>query len=160
MHRKPLDNNSKNTACCHTYNQLNKMKKIVFTLLSLFLTVSSHAFSLFPHFVDIAGDYQDGTNPKFSELNIPTKHWRVSPSFYKTVSEADEFLTETLPFSNYKIGKETQTLPDGTIIVKYSASLADGILGTDETLAGKGSYLYLIQTPEEPLYIGIYEDEP
>lgn len=136
------------------------MKKIFFISLSIFLAISCHAVSLFPHFVDVAGDYKDGTDVKFSDLNITVKHWNVNPYFYKTISEAEEFLQETLPFSNYKIGKDTQTLQDGTKIIKYSASLADGIFGPDESMAGKWSYLYLIQTPDEPLYVGIYEDEP
>lgn len=136
------------------------MRKIILILSSLFLAISSHAITLFPHFVDVAGDYRDGTDPKFSELNLPTKHFRVDPSFYKTISEADEFLTETLPFSNYEIGKDTKTLDDGTKIIKYSSSLADGIFGTDESKVGKWSCIYLIQTPNEPLYVGIYEDEP
>lgn len=135
------------------------MNKIVFILLLWLLPpISSHAVSLFPHFVDVAGDYQDGTNVKFTELNIPTKHWRVSPAFYSTISGADEFLNETLPFSNYKIDKDAKTLPDGTKIIKYSSSLADGVLGTDETKVGKWSCLYLVQSPDEPLYVGIYED--
>ena len=136
------------------------MKKIVFALLSLFVFMNCHAITLFPHFVDVAGDYKDGTTLKFSELNIPTQHWNVNPYSYKTISEADEFLKDTLPFSSYTIGKEEQTLPDGTKIIKYTASLADGIFGTDETMIGKWSSLYLIQTPDEPLYVGIYEDEP
>lgn len=136
------------------------MKKLVLVAVSLFMALCSHAVSLFPHFVDIAGNYKDGTDLKFSELNIPTQHWNVNPYSYKTISEAEEFLQDTLPFSNYKIGKTTETLPDGTIIIKYSASLADGVLGTDETMAGKWSNLYLIQTPGEALYVGIYEDKP
>ena len=135
------------------------MKKLIFTLMTLFLTLSCHAISLFPHFVDVAGDYKEGTILKFEELNIPTKHWNVNPYFYKTISEAEEFLQETLPFSTYTIGKDTQTLPDGTIIIKYSASLADGVFGADETMAGKWSHLYLVQTPDEPLYVGSYDDE-
>lgn len=136
------------------------MKKLVFMLVSLFMAFSSYAITLFPHFVDITGNYKDGTDLKFSELNIPTKNWNVNPLSYKTISEADEFLQETLPLSTYQIGKETKTLPDGTIIIKYSASLADGIFGTDETMLGKWSYLYLVQSPGEPLYVGIFEDEP
>lgn len=136
------------------------MKKLVFILASLFLTISCQAITLFPHFVDIAGDFKDGTGSKFQELNIPTKHWNVNPYSYKTIKEADDFLQETLPFSSYNIGKDTKTLPDGTVIIIYSASLADGVFGTDETMAGKWSYLYLVQTPDEPLYVGIYEDEP
>lgn len=124
------------------------------------MAINSNAITLFPHFVDIAGNYKEGTAPKFLELNIPTKEWTVDPAFYKNIMEADEFLQETLPFSSYKIDKDTQTLQDGTIIIKYSASLADGTFGTDETMAGKWSSLYLIQSPNEPLYVGIYEDAP
>ncbi|MCH5215018.1 MAG: hypothetical protein J1E97_07470 [Muribaculaceae bacterium] len=115
---------------------------------------------MFPHFVDVVGNYKDGTDAKFTELNIPVKHWAVAPPFYNSLSEAEAFLQDTLPFSNYEIGKETETQPDGTIIIKYSASLADGIFGTDESMKGKWSYLYLIQSPDGPLYVGIYEDEP
>lgn len=135
------------------------MKKIIFTLLSLFLAISCQAISLFPHFVDVAGNYKEGTTLKFEELNIPTKLWNVNPYFYKTISEADDFLKDTLPFSNYKIEKDTQTLPDGTIIIKYSSSLAEGPLGTDESNLGKFSILYLVQSPEDSLYVGLYEDE-
>lgn len=124
------------------------------------MTVNCNAISLFPHFVDVAGNYKEGSGPIFLELNIPTKNWNVNPSSYKTIKEADDFLQETLPFSSYKIEKESHTLADGTIIIKYSASLADGIFGTDETMVGKNSYLYLVQTPDETLYIGCYDDEP
>lgn len=136
------------------------MKKIIFLLTSLLIAISGQAITLFPHFVDIAGNYKEGTDQKFKELNIQTKNWNVNPYSYKTISEADEFLQETLPLSTYTISKDTQTLPDGTIVIKYTASLADGIFGTDETMAGKWSCLYLVQSPDGPLYVGIYEDEP
>lgn len=136
------------------------MKKFLFLILALSFALSSQAITLFPHFVDIAGNYNEGTGPKFLELNIPTSQWNVNPSSYKTIAQAEEFLQETLPFSSYKIEKDTQTLPDGTIIIKYSSSLADGVFGTDESKVGKWSYLYLIQSPNEPLYVGIYDDEP
>lgn len=136
------------------------MRKIFLILVSLFLTIGAHAITLFPYFVDVAGDYRDGTDPKFTEMNLTTQHFRVNPSFYKTISEAEEFLTETLPFSNYKIGKDTETLADGTKIIKYSSSLSDGTFGTDNTMDGKMSVIYLIQSPDGTLYIGIYEDTP
>ena len=136
------------------------MKKTVVLIVSLFFSISSYAISLFPHFVDVAGDFNEGTDLKFTELNILVKQWRVNPYSYKTIEEADEFLKETLPFSSYAIEKDTQTLPDGTLIIKYSASLADGVFGTDESMAGKWSSLYLVQTPGEPLYVGVYDDEP
>ena len=134
-----------------------KMKKIIFIALSLFLTFSCHAISLFPHFTDVAGDYEEGTAPKFSELKIPTTCWRVNPHFFNTIAGADEFLADTLPFSSYQIVKDTKTLEDGTKIITYFAPSEDGVFGKDETLTGKGSYLFLIQTPDEPLYVGIFE---
>ena len=112
---------------------------------------------LFPHFTDVAGDYEEGTAPKFSELKIPTTCWRVNPHFFNTIAGADEFLADTLPFSSYQIVKDTKTLDDGTKIITYFAPSEDGVFGKDGTLTGKGSYLFLIQTPDEPLYVGIFE---
>lgn len=135
------------------------MKRIVFIFLSLFMTVSLHAIELFPYFVDVAGDFSDGTDLKFSELNLPTKHYRSNPFFYSSISEADEFLMDSLPFSNYHIGKVSETLPDGTEIIIYSSSLVEGVFGSDAAMDDKMSYIYLIQTPNEPFYVGFYVDE-
>lgn len=135
------------------------MKKFVLAVISLFVAVMANAITLFPHFVDVAGDYKEGTTEKFTNLGIPTKAWRVAPKYYKTVAEADAFLQDTLPFSSYTIDKEEQTLPDGTVMIKYIASLADGVFGHDPLNEGKMSVLYLIQTPGEPLYVGIEEDD-
>lgn len=74
------------------------------------------------------------------------------------ISDADSFLKDTLPFSSYQISKDSKTLPDGTLIIIYSASSGDGVLGPDQSNEGKCSTLYLIQTPNEPLYVGISEN--
>lgn len=114
----------------------------------------ANAISLFPHFVDTAGDFDDGTPPKFKQLNISTKFWRVSPSFFSDIKNAEMFLDDTLPTSNYSILKDKKRLDDGTEILTYTTSLeADG-LNKD-----KYSILYLVQTPDEPLYVGLYEDD-
>lgn len=119
----------------------------------VFSFTTAHAISLFPHFVDVAGDYKTGTTEKFTKLNIPTTLWQVSPFFYKTLKNADSFLKDTLPFSNYTILKEEKKLDDGTEIVIYSTSLeADGLY------KDKWSKLILVQTPGEPLYVGLCED--
>lgn len=110
----------------------------------------ANAITLFPHFVDVAGDFNDGTTEKFVTLNISTGFWQEAPFFYKSIKDADEFLMDTLPFSNYSIDKETETLDDGTKIVSYTSAL-----DSDKT---KWSRLYLVQTPGEPLYVGLYED--
>lgn len=114
---------------------------------------TANAITLFPHFVDLAGDFNQGTAEKFIELNIPIGYWTNSSHFFKNIKSADSFLEDTLPFSNYEIKKETETLDDGTEIIKYTSSLlSDGI--NEEKL----SKLILIQTPGEPLFIGLYED--
>lgn len=114
----------------------------------------ANAITLFPHFVDVAGDYESGTTDKFVELGIPTIHWKESPFFYSNIKDADAFLMDTLPFSSYTIEKETRTLEDGTEIVCYTSSLeADGLY------KDKWSKLYLVQSPDGPLYVGICEDQ-
>ncbi len=130
------------------------MKKIFLILLMLLAFTIADAITLFPHFVDVAGDYQDGVSDKFAELNISTNHWRVSPGFYSDIKEADEFLQDTLPFSSYTIQKETKTLEDGSVLIMYISTLeADG-LNKD-----KWSRLYLFQSPDGPLYVGLAEDK-
>lgn len=130
------------------------MKKLILSLILTSISSIAGAITLFPHFVDVAGDFKDGTTAKFSELNIPTVCWRVSPYFFNNLKDADSFLMDTLPFSSYSIEKETKTLVDGTQIVIYSSSLE-----VDGFYEGKWSRLYLLQSPGEPLYVGLYEDE-
>ena len=134
------------------------MKRIFILLSVILLTVSAHALSLFPFFGDVVGDYEDGTHPKFVELNLPTNHWRESPFWFKNIKDADEFLMDVLPFSSYQIEKDTKTLPDGTNVIIYSSPKSDGVLEADGTARG-WSRLYLIQTPDEPMYVGIYDGE-
>lgn len=130
------------------------MKKTVFSLIMAMSFSIANAITLFPHFVDVAGDYESGTTDKFVELGIPTIHWKESPFFYSNIKDADAFLMDTLPFSSYTIEKETRTLEDGTEIVCYTSSLeADGLY------KDKWSKLYLVQSPDGPLYVGICEDQ-
>lgn len=130
------------------------MKKAILIFLIAFGFSTAQAITLFPHFVDVAGDFTDGSTEKFTDLNISTIAWRVSPSFYKTLKDADSFLMDTLPFSNYPIEKETKKLDDGTEIVIYTSSLE-----VDGFYKDKWSKLYLVQSPDEPLYVGLYEDQ-
>lgn len=130
------------------------MKKAILIFLIAFGFSTAQAITLFPHFVDVAGDFTDGATEKFTDLNISTIAWRVSPSFYKTLKDADSFLMDTLPFSNYPIEKETKKLDDGTEIVIYTSSLE-----VDGFYKDKWSKLYLVQSPDEPLYVGLYEDQ-
>ncbi|MDE7413734.1 MAG: hypothetical protein K2N05_08125 [Muribaculaceae bacterium] len=130
------------------------MKKFIVLSVAAVCCLGAHAISLFPHFVDVAGDYKDGTPEKFRNLNISTGYWRESPFFFSNIKSAEEFLADTLPFSSYVITREEKILDDKTQIVVYMTSLeADGLN------EGKFSRLYLVQTPGEPLYVGISEDQ-
>ena len=135
------------------------MKKFGLLIVALFLAMSCQAISLFPFFGDVVGDYQDGTHAKFTQLNIPTQHFREKPFWFSNIADADAFLMDVLPFSSYKIDKDEKTLRDGTKVIKYTAYSEDGVLGKDEVTDSYCSCLYLIQTPNEPLYVGIYEGE-
>lgn len=126
------------------------MKKTILASVMAMSFSLANAITLFPHFVDVAGDFNDGTTDKFTELDITVGYWRNSPYFYSAIKDADEFLMDTLPFSNYSIDKETKTLDDGTEIIVYTSAL-----DSDES---KWSKLYLVQTPGEPLYVGLCED--
>lgn len=129
------------------------MKRTILTFVLGMAFYAANAISLFPHFVDVAGDYNDGTTPKFEELSIPVKCSKIAPYFYKTIKEADDFLMDTLPTSSYVIEKEEKTLPDGTQIIIYTTSLeADGLY------KDKWSKLYLVQSPDELLNVGLVED--
>lgn len=130
------------------------MKKIILSLMMATAFSAANAITLFPHFVDVAGDFRDGTTDIFVELNRPTLCWQESPHFFKTLKDADSFLMDTLPFSSYVINKETEKLEDGTEIITYISSLeADGIN------VGKWSRLYLIQKPDGTFYVGLAEDQ-
>lgn len=130
------------------------MKKFVLALAALIAASAANAITLFPHFVDVAGDYETGTTEKFVKLNIPTSYWRVSPALYEDLKSAEEYLQETLPFSSYSIERSSRNLEDGTVVITYTSSLeADG-LNKD-----KWSRLYLVQSPKGPLYVGLSEDQ-
>lgn len=130
------------------------MKKFLLSLVLSISCISLQAITLFPHFVDVAGDFSDGTCKKFTDLNISIGCYRESPSFFRNIKDADSFLMDTLPMSSYPIEKNAETLPDGTQIIIYTSSLeADGLY------EGKLSKLYLIQTPDENLFVGLYEDQ-
>lgn len=129
------------------------MKKFILSTLMAASFSLANAITLFPHFVDVAGDYEDGTPQELIEINMPTNHYRISPYFFSNLKSADDFLKDTLPFTNYPISKDERKLDDGTEIVIYRSSLeADGIN------KDKWSELYLVQLPDGKFIVGIAED--
>lgn len=129
------------------------MKKCILSALMAVTFSIANAYTLFPHFGDVVGDYEDGTPQELIDLNLPTDHYRITPFFFSDLKSADEFLMDTLPFSNYTIDKDQRKLDDGTEIIIYRSSLeADG-LNKD-----KWSELYLVQMPDGKFIVGIAED--
>lgn len=106
----------------------------------------AHAIPLFPFFVDVAGDYNDGTPAAFEKQGISCMYWKT-PSFYSTLDEAVIFLEDVLPYSSEKITRTDREIGKKGKMVIYSSPMTTGQI----------SYLYLIQTPEDGFVTGYAE---
>ena len=124
---------------------IHGLRALVTLAVLLFYYASSSAITLFPFFVDVAGDYNDGTPEEFSNLGITTMYYK-SPSFYSSLKEADEFLKEVLPFSNEPISRNEETR-DKVKIVEYTSPMLDE----------KVSHIYLVQFPDNKFLVGYKE---
>lgn len=121
------------------------MRKILFILTLILSSMAVNAIPLFPFFVDVAGDYNDGTPDEFKELFIESMYYRHNPGFYKTIEEADSFLNDVLPYSNYTIYR-TKTEKNGVKMVVFSSNMEEG-----------ASFLYLVEIPQKGFFIGYAE---
>lgn len=120
------------------------MKRIGFILVSLWLAFSCHAVSLFPHFVDLVGNYKDGLVPEIESLDIDCLYSYKCNCFY-TIEAADSYLDDVLPYSNYTIVKKVNK-KDGKNMKLYASRLEDGT-----------SILCLVEVPGDGLYV-IYDE--
>lgn len=123
------------------------MKKIFVFLSVVFLAVSANALSLFPFFVDLAGNYIDGPVTALQPLGVECMHSSKCNDF-KTIDAADAFLKDVLPYSNYSIMNK-KVKKDGTDMAMYASLLEDG----------KTSVFCLIELPGDGLYV-IYDELP
>lgn len=123
------------------------MKKLVIMLGVALAAFSSQAVTLFPYFVDVAGDYNEGVPEELAGARVEMKY-SSRPSFYKSLDEAKAFYADVMPFSTETIEVKDVPLEEGRITI-YGSGMLDG----------KVSIIYLIETPEKTFYIG-YDEMP
>ncbi len=123
------------------------MRKIFLLIAVAMIAFTSHAITLFPFFVDVAGDYRDGTPEEFAEVGA-TMMYHARPSFYKSIEEAKAFYTDVMPFSSEKIIVKDIPLKEGKCMI-YVSPMSDDVM----------SLIYLFETPEKVFIIGYDEQK-
>lgn len=123
------------------------MKRIGFLLVALFLTISCKALSLFPFFVDLVGNYNDGPVEQLQPYEVECLYSDKCSSF-NSIKDADIFLDDVLPYSNYSILRKKVKIK-GLNTEVYASLLED-----DRT-----SVMCLIELPDKGLYV-IYDELP
>lgn len=123
------------------------MKKIGLILVSLFLAISANALPLFPFFVDLVGNYEEGLVPPLQPLEIECLSSYKCNCFY-TIEAADSYLDDVLPYQNYTIAKKV-VQKNGKNIKLYVSLMENG----------KTSILGLVEMPGDGLYV-IYDETP
>lgn len=123
------------------------MKRIGFILVALCLTISCKAVSLFPFFVDLVGNYNDGPVEQLQPYEVECLY-SDKCSYYTSIKNADTFLDDVLPYSNYSILRKKVKMK-GLDMELYASLLED-----DRT-----SVICLIEVPDDGLYV-IYDELP
>ena len=113
----------------------------------LFVTVCAKAVSLFPFFVDLVGNYNDGPVDQLQPYEVECLYSDKCNS-YNSIKDADIFLDDVLPYSNYSILRKKIKMR-GLNTELYASPLED-----DRT-----SVMCLIELPDDGLYI-IYDELP
>ncbi len=122
------------------------MKRIISISLSCFVAGIANAIPLFPFFVDVAGDYREGTPSELAAMDMPCMYWRHSPIFYKDIKSADEFLNDVMPYSTESISREIVDR-DNVKAIRYTSPMVDG----------KTSVIYMVEIPEAGFFVGYNE---
>lgn len=123
------------------------MKKFIITAFISLFFFSANAIALFPYFVDVAGNYNDGTPEPLQELKMYCKYWQT-PKFYSKLKDADSFLNDVMPYSNASITRTESTVGDSIKIVRYDSPM----------LNGQTSTIYLVESPSQGFVIGYIEN--
>lgn len=123
------------------------MKRISLFLTVLLLAVSAKAITLFPFFVDLAGNYIEGPVTELVPLGVECSHSNKCSDF-NTIKDADAFLSDVLPYSNYHIEKKP-VVKDGLNMQLYISLMENG----------NTSVMCLIEIPEKGLFV-IYDELP
>lgn len=121
------------------------MKKLALAFAAGLVSLSSQAITLFPFFVDVAGDYQEGAPKEFAEIGAEMMY-SSKPTLYKSIDEAKAFYQDTMPFSTEKIIIKDLKLEEGKGTV-YISPMLEGVL----------SIIYLFEIPDNGFYIGYDE---
>lgn len=108
--------------------------------------MSMHAIALFPYFVDVAGNYNDGTPAELAELKMPCKYWQ-NPKYYSKIKDADTFLNDVMPYSNAKVSRTESTIGENIKVIRYDSPM----------LNGQTSTIYLVDIPEKGFFVGYIE---
>lgn len=116
------------------------MKKLIITLAISASTLIGSAAPLFPFFVDLAGNYKDGTPDELAALGFSSMYWGQS-SFYPNEQSAREFLGDVLPSEG--INKEN-TDSETVRVTKYTSTFSD---------SEKASEIQLVTLPDGAFYI-------
>lgn len=116
------------------------MKKLIITLAISASTLIGSAAPLFPFFVDLAGNYKDGTPDELAALGFSSMYWGQSP-FYPNEQSAREFLGDVLPSEGIAADNaEAEAIK----VSKYTSTFSDN---------EKASEIQLITLPDGAFYI-------
>lgn len=123
------------------------MKRIGFLLIALFFAVTCKALSLFPFFVDLVGNYNDGPMEQLQPYEVECLY-SDKCDFFSSIKDADMFLDDVLPYSNYSILRKKIKMK-GLDVELYATLQEDD----------KTSVICLIELPGDGLYV-IYDELP
>lgn len=118
------------------------MKKLILLFSLALISVASHAVTLFPYFVDVAGDYEEGVPAELSGDEMAPMYFS-RPSFYRSIAETKAFYTDVMPFSTEEIIVKDLPEKDGMKITAYLSPMLDGVM----------SAIFLIETADNTFYI-------
>lgn len=102
------------------------MRKIFLTIIAVFgVALSGRAVTLFSYFCDLAEDYKDGAPVEFRKLGLNMLYWDI-PACFKSIAEADAFLSETVPNYSDKVIREEMEIK-GEKVITYSSQVYGGV---------------------------------
>lgn len=118
------------------------MKKLIILFILTFVTITSHAVTLFPYFVDVAGDYQEGAPAELKDDKMEPMY-SAKPKFYKSIDEVKAFYADVMPFSTETIFVKDLPEKEGMKITSYASPMLDDVI----------SAIFLIEMPDKTFYI-------
>lgn len=121
------------------------MNKLLTLLFAATAAVPAKAVTLFPFFVDVAGDYTDKTPQQLAPLGMDFMYTAKS-SFFGDLQSSDTFLMDVMPFSSEPITRDEYKKGDASVVT-YSSPQENGAVST----------VYLISLPGDEFWIAYTE---